>query len=102
MSNHCFEEKEIPNKITSLLIKILGLLDKFIKNNKLIYKLCIYPCIVISVISTIGNIFNITFISDIFRFIPLYSVGFGWVTIFILTFILSIIIDLLKNRKKQN
>ena len=84
----------------SIVLIILGLCDKFIKNNKYIYKLCIYSTTVISVIYAIDQLVNLGFITTILNYIPLYSNGFGWVIICVVMFLISLLVNFI-NKKKQ-
>jgi LIVCS family branched-chain amino acid:cation transporter len=84
----------------SIVLIILGLLDKYIKNFKYTYKLCIYSTLFISVLYAIDELFNLGFISDILAYIPLYSQGFGWVIVCIVMFGISVLLNAILNKKK--
>ena len=84
----------------SIVLIILGLCDKFIKNNKYAYKMCIYSTAIISVIYAVDQLVNLGVIENILSYIPLYSNGFGWVIICIIMFLVSIVTNLIVNNKK--
>ena len=75
----------------AIVLIILGLFDKYIKNNKIIYKLCIYSTAIISAIYAIDNLVNLGIITKVLRYIPLYENGFGWVIICVLMLLISLI-----------
>ena len=84
----------------SIVLIIIGLLDKYIKNFKYTYKLCIYSTLFISVLYAIDELFNLGFVSDILAYIPLYSQGFGWVIVCIVMFGISVLLNAILNKKK--
>ena len=84
----------------SIVLIIIGLLDKYIKNFKYTFKLCIYSTLFISVLYAIDELFNLGFISDILAYIPLYSQGFGWVIVCIVMFGISVLLNVVFNKKK--
>lgn len=81
----------------SIVLILLGLMDKYIKNNKYVYKLCIYSTAIISIIYAIGELINLGFVTEILSYIPLYSNGFGWVIVCVVMFIISIILHKISN-----
>ena len=85
----------------SIVLIILGLCDKFIKNNKYIYKLCIYSTTVISVIYAIDQLVNLGFVSNLLSYIPLYDKGFGWVIVCVIMLLVSILINYIKNKNNN-
>ena len=85
----------------SIVLIILGLCDKYIKDNKYIYKFCIYSTVVISVIFAIDQIANLGVITNILNYIPLYSKGFGWVIVCLLMFLISLIVKLIIDKKHK-
>ena len=82
--------------ISKMYVKNLQYLQK---NNKYVYKLCIYSTAVISVIYALDELVDFGGFSDILSCIPLYNEGFGWVLITALMFTVGIII-LSINKKK--
>ena len=85
----------------SIVLIILGLCDKYIKNNKYIYKLCIYSTTVISIIYAIDQLVNLGIISTILSYIPLYDKGFGWVIVCILMLMLSLLLNCISKNKTE-
>lgn len=66
----------------SIILIVLGLCDKFICGNRFIYPLTILGTAVISVLYAIDGMgISLGFISKICCSLPLYDLGFGWVTI---------------------
>ena len=89
----------------SIVLIVLGLLDKYFSSNKLIYKLTIYATFVISIIYAMEDAgLNIGFISKAASYLPLYTLGFGWFPIAALMVAISIAYDLIikKHSKKIN
>ena len=84
----------------SIVLIILGLLDKYIKKLKYTYKLCIYSTLFISTLYAVDELFNLGFVSDILAYIPLYSQGFGWVIVCIVMFGISVLLNAILNKKK--
>lgn len=86
----------------SIVLIILGLCHKFIKNNRFIYKLVVYSTFLISIISAIEGLgINLGFISSALSFIPLYSKGFGWVIISIIMALISIFLNIFLPKKES-
>lgn len=84
----------------AIVLIVLGLCDKYIQNNKYIYKFCIYGTSIISVIYAIDQIANLGIITNILNYIPLYSKGFGWVIACVLMLLISLLVKLLANKKQ--
>ena len=84
----------------SIVLIILGLLDKYIKKLKYTYKLCIYSTLFISTLYAVDELFNLGFLSNILAYIPLYSQGFGWVIVCIVMFGISVLLNVIFNKKK--
>ena len=85
----------------SIVLIILGLFNKYIDNNKYIYKLSIYSTAIISVIYSLDQLVNLGFISKIFSYVPLYDKGFGWVIVFIISLFISILLNYIIKDKKE-
>ena len=83
----------------SIVLILLGLFDKFINKNKYIYKLCIYSTTIISVIYAIDQLVNLGIVSNILSYIPLYNAGFGWVIVCSIMLVVSIILNIINNKK---
>ena len=81
----------------SIVLRILGLIDKIIINNKYVYKLCVYSTMVISIIFAIDQLVDLGYISHILSFIPLYNEGFGWVFVSIIMFLMSLLLNYVFN-----
>ena len=86
----------------SIVLILLGLFDKFYKDNKFIYPITIAVTGVVSVIFALDNLeVPLGFIHDFFLLIPGYSMGFGWVLFTVGAIILSLILGLIVKHKKQ-
>ena len=83
----------------SIVLIVLGLFDKYLNNNKLVYKLCIYSTLVVSVIYSLDELFELGFISNLLSYLPLYNQGFGWVLICLVMFIAGLVIPKLQTKK---
>ena len=83
----------------SIVLIVLGLFDKYLNNNKLVYKLCIYSTLVVSVIYSLDELFELGFISNLLSYLPLYNQGFGWVLICLVMFIVGLVIPKLQTKK---
>lgn len=82
---------------TSILLILLGLFDKFIKNNKFIYPLVIYSSLFISFIFVL----DINFLNNIFNYLPLYKEGYGWILVSLTMIVLSFIINIVHLRIRK-
>lgn len=85
----------------AIVLIVLGLFNKYIDNNKYIYKLSIFGTAIISSIYALDQIVNLGFISDILNYIPLYEKGFGWVIVCVIMLIISVIIQYIKNKQTK-
>ncbi|WP_042272701.1 branched-chain amino acid transport system II carrier protein [[Clostridium] dakarense] len=64
----------------SIMLILLSMFDKFIKENTLVYKFTILFTGVVSVVDTLGQVgIKLSYLSDLFSKLPLYSQGLGWV-----------------------
>ena len=85
----------------SLVLIILGLMDEKIKGNSLIYKITIYPTVIISIVNTFDNIkIKIPFVTELVQKLPLYSLNLGWVSVAFVCFIISLFIVKFQKIKK--
>lgn len=85
----------------SIVLILLGLFGKFFKNNRLVYKLCIYATAVISTVYALDSLVDLGPLSVALSYIPLYSQGFGWVLPSLLMLLISLSIVFIKNRTKK-
>jgi LIVCS family branched-chain amino acid:cation transporter len=86
----------------SIVLIVLGLFDKFFKNNTLVYKLCIYSTAVISSVYAIDELVELGVISNVLSYIPLYSKGFGWVSVTFIMFLISLLVVFVNKRTIEN
>ncbi|MBQ6817828.1 MAG: branched-chain amino acid transport system II carrier protein [Bacilli bacterium] len=85
----------------AIVLIILGLFNKFYKSNKFVYKLCVYPTFLVSIVYALDELFELGFITKIFSYIPMYQKGFGWVIVGLLMFGVSLLINFLYNKKQE-
>lgn len=85
----------------AIVLIILGLFHKFYQNNKFVYKLCVYPTFLVSIVYALDELFELGFITKIFSYIPMYQKGFGWVIVGLLMFGVSLLINFLYNKKQE-
>ena len=86
----------------SIMLIVLGLCDKWISGNRFIYPLTILGTAVISVIYAIDGVgISLGLISKICCSLPLYDLGFGWVTVTAAMLALSLVCHAAAG-KKQN
>lgn len=85
----------------SIMLIVLGLSDKFIRGNKFIYPFTILGTAVISLIYAIDGIgISLGFISEICHSLPLYDLGFGWISITIVMLIVSVVFNAIVGNKQ--
>ena len=85
----------------AIVLILLGLFDKFLQNNKYVFKLCIYSTCVISVIYAVDQFVDFGFVSKILSYIPLYTQGFGWVIICLCMLLISSLMTFIEKHKKS-
>lgn len=85
----------------AIVLILLGLFDKFLQNNKYVFKLCIYSTCVISVIYSVDQFVDFGFVSKILSYIPLYTQGFGWVIICLCMLLISSLMTFIEKHKKS-
>lgn len=82
----------------AIVLIILGLCDKFIKDNKVIYPLTVGAVAIVSVLHSVESMkVPMGVISKVLNYLPFYSVGMGWVIIAIAGVLLSLLIWGLKS-----
>ncbi len=70
----------------AIILIILGLLDCILKSSTLEWKMCVYFTMVLSTVYAIEQLgVNI----PLFHFVPLYTLGFGWIFSAVLGFLLG-------------
>lgn len=84
----------------SIVLIILGLFDRLFKSRSLVYKTCIYPTALISVIYALDQLADLGKISRVLSFVPLYDQGFGWVAVTALMLLTSPIIIFFSRKTK--
>ena len=86
---------------TNTVLIILGLSDKLWKNNRYVYPLVIGGTGVISVIYACDEAgLSLGFITSLCQKLPLYSMGFCWVSVSLVMLVISLAIGFIKSRKK--
>lgn len=85
----------------SIMLIVLGLCDKFISGNRFIYPFTILGTAVISVIYAIDGVgISLGFVSKICCSLPLYELGFGWISITAAMLVLSIVCNAVMGKKQ--
>ena len=85
----------------SIMLIVLGLCDKFISGNRFIYPFTILGTAVISVIYAIDGVgVSLGFVSKICCSLPLYDLGFGWISITAAMLVLSIVCNAVMGKKQ--
>ena len=80
----------------AIMLILMGLAHKWIKDNKIIYPLTIGLVGVESVLFSIG----IPKVNEVLDFLPLYNLGMGWVAIALVAILVSIIIGMFLKKEK--
>ena len=78
----------------SIVLIVLGLSDHLFKKNKYIYPLSITAVGIVSVIYALESIHvTLPFVTSLCHYLPLYSLGLGWVVVSILAIAVSFLFD---------
>lgn len=80
----------------AIVLIILGLLDNYIKDNKYIYPSVVYATTIISFVYALDKLKLLPEVFSFFHYLPLYSIGLGWVPVAIIVAIITIIINNVK------
>ena len=85
----------------AIVLIILGLSDKLWKNNRYVYPLVIGVTGVVSVIYACDEAgLSLGFITTLCQKLPLYSMGFCWVSVALVMLIISLAIGFIRSKKK--
>ena len=77
----------------SIMLILLGLSDKFYRNSPYVYPVVIGSTAVVSVISAFETAgLPLPVVTDLCHLLPLYTQGFGWVSVAFVTLIVSLLI----------
>lgn len=83
----------------SIVLIILSLTDQWHKNNPYIYPCTIAATAIVSVVYALYQLkLPLGIVGKAFHFLPLYSMGFGWVPVAIVVALISLVIYKLKSR----
>ena len=83
----------------SIVLIVLGLLDKHIKNNRFMYPVVIFSVAFISIVFALSKLGIATeFINNVFSILPFFSIGMGWAAVAVIAVIVSIILNKLDLR----
>ncbi|HDX6329276.1 MULTISPECIES: branched-chain amino acid transport system II carrier protein [Campylobacter] len=83
----------------SIVLILLALINNIINSSKLIYRSCVYLTLIISLAYSLEQIgIKLPVIVNIFKNIPFYDIGLGWVIPGIICFCVSYIIFILRKR----
>lgn len=87
----------------SIMLIVLSMLEYLIKLDNIVYGLTILLTGVVSCIDALMQVgFNFSFLGDIIKTLPLYSVGLSWMVPALIGIILGFILSLLKTDKVYN
>ncbi len=81
----------------SIVLIVLGLTDGLHSRNSTVYPLVIAGTTVVSVIYALRTLLPLGIVDKVFSFIPFYAQGFGWVCVAIAMYLLSLIVEKIKN-----
>lgn len=85
----------------SIMLIVLGLSDRFLKGNPYIYPCTIGAVGIVSVVYALGNVgVNLGIINHLFRKLPLYSLGLGWVSVAIVVMAICMVLYAFKKSEK--
>lgn len=85
----------------SIVLILLGLFNKYYKDNKYIYPITIISTGAISLVYVIDSLgVPLGFITSLSSKLYGYDLGFGWVSFAFLSVILSLVLDLIYNKKE--
>ncbi len=82
------------------IIILLGLFGNKIKN-RFVYPVTIGATAIISIIYALEDVVYFDAIVSVFRKLPLYSYGFGWISITVIAFIVSLVLGKIFNKNKS-
>ena len=78
----------------SIVLIVLGLLDKYIKNNRFMYPVVIFAVAFTSISFTVYKLgFAKDLIYSVFKLLPFFEVGMGWVSVAIVAAFISFILN---------
>ena len=78
----------------SIMLIVLGLMNKWLENNKLIYPMTITTVGIVSVLFALEGLnIPLGFVGNALAKLPLYSFGMGWVVVAVVTMILALVIS---------
>lgn len=82
----------------AIMLIVLAMLDRFLKESSSVYKLTILFTSVISVVDALGQVgVKLGYVSNLFAKLPLYSQGLGWVVPAILGMFLGLGLTFIKS-----
>lgn len=87
----------------SIVLILLGLSHRYWKDNRYIYPIIIYSTAIISILYALDKAeFPLGIIHHIISNLPLYDLGFGWISISLLALIISLICNFFFKRHSAN
>ncbi len=75
---------------TAIVLILLGICDKWLKNNSYVYPLVVWSVSAVSVVYAADAIVPLGFLSEVCNHLPFYSIGMGWVTVAVAMLALSL------------
>ncbi len=86
---------------TAILLIVLGLCDKWLKDNPYVYPVTVGAVAVVSVVYATKEILPLGRLGQIISKLPLYESGMGWVTVAMAGIVLSVILKKYEDIKMQ-
>ena len=85
----------------SIVLIVLGLSHKLWENNQFVYPMVIYGTCLISIFYALENVgIRFGFITSLLNKLPLYSLGYAWVIVALVLFMLSVILNLFAKKQE--
>ncbi|MDO5046674.1 branched-chain amino acid transport system II carrier protein [Campylobacter sp.] len=85
----------------SIILIILSLINPIIDSSKLVYRCCVYTCVVIGVVNGLDIIgLSIPLLTDFVKTMPFYDSMLGWVVPSIVVFVVSYVVYLMFKKRE--
>lgn len=86
----------------SIILIIMGLSHSLWKNNRFSYPLTVFGAACVSIVYSLENTgLSLGPVGNVFSALPMYSEGFGWVSVAVVMLILSVILNMIFKNKSE-
>lgn len=86
----------------SIILIIMGLSHSLWKNNRFSYPLTVFGAACVSIVYSLKNTgLSLGPVGNVFSALPMYSEGFGWVSVAVVMLILSVILNMIFKNKSE-